>query len=339
MDSTITIVYPPAIDYRFMHQRPQQMMKALAQAGANVVFINPADLYDQEEPVYYPFEELPNFVIIHRSVDFKPYVKGKLVFWCAVNQGWFIDCYEHDLAVFDSCDLAKGEFSAWKDVVPVMERKTQLIFASAEAIYREHAERGFETVLLPNGADFEHFQPAERRLERPLDLPDTEGRPLIGYYGAVSPWLDLDLINAVADRFDVVVIGESPQYKRDFTHPNITVLPIKDYSELPGYLSWFDAALIPFLLTEMIEGCDPVKFYEYISAGKPVIASDMKELRKFGSIVYTADAGNIADVTARALMENNPMRIRNRQKHARRNSWLSRARIALAHIQIKLDEA
>lgn len=339
LDTNITIVYPPAIDYRFMHQRPQQMMKAFAQAGANVVFINPADLYEQEEPIYYPFEDLPNFVVIHRSVDFKPFVKGRLVFWCAVNQGWFIDCYDHDLAVFDSCDLAKGEFSAWKDVVPVMERKTQLTFASAEAIYLEHASRGIPTVLLPNGADYAHFKPAERRLARPSDLPDTEGRPLVGYYGAVSAWLDLELIYAVAERFDVVVIGASPLYNRDIRHPNVTVLPIKDYRELPGYLSWFDVAIIPFLLTEMIEGCDPVKFYEYISAGKPVVASDMKELRKFHSLVYTANAANIADVTARAIAEDHPTRVRWRQKHAQRNSWLSRARVALAHIQTKLDES
>ncbi|WP_274650662.1 glycosyltransferase [Paenibacillus humicola] len=338
MGLDLTIVYPPAIDYQFMHQRPQQMMKALAQAGANVVFINPADLFPQETPVYHPFPELPNFTVIHRSVDFKPLVKGKLVFWCAVNQGWFIDCYDHDLAIFDSCDLAAGEFSAWSGIIPVMEKKTQLTFASSGAIFREHTSRGVPTVLLSNGADFDHFKPAAGRLPRPADLPDTGGRPLVGYYGAIYTWLDAEMVYRIADCFPVVLIGSNQLYNRSIEHPNVTLLGMKPYRELPAYLSWFDAALIPFLLTEMIAGCDPVKFYEYISAGKPVVASNMQELGKFRNLVYFADAGNAAETVAKAIEENHEMKVRMRQRYAFKNSWTSRAKVALAHILNRLEK-
>jgi glycosyltransferase involved in cell wall biosynthesis len=333
----ITIIYPPAIDYQFMYQRPQQMMKAMAQAGANVIFINPADLFPQDIPVYNPFPELSNFTVIHRSVDFRPLVKGKLVFWCAVNQGWFIDCYDHDLAVFDSCDLAADEFSAWRELVPVMERKTRLTFASSAAIYQEHAARGVPTVLLPNGADYDHFRSAASRLPRPHDLPDTGGKPLVGYYGAISTWLDTDMVYAIADKFPVVLIGSNQLYNRHIDHPNVTLLDMKPYKELPDYLSWFDVAIIPFLLTEMIAGCDPVKFYEYISAGKPVVASGMEELKKFRNIVYFADAVNAPDMVARALTENHELKVKLRQRYAFKNSWLSRAKLALAHIMIMLE--
>lgn len=338
MTTELTIVYPPAIDYHFMYQRPQQMMKALAQAGANVVFISPADLMPQAEPVFRPFPELPNFTVIHRSVDFRPFVKGKLVLWCAVNQGGFIDCHKHDLAVFDSCDLATDEFSAWKDVVPVMERKTQLTFASAKAIWEDHASRGVRTVLLPNGADFEHFRPAADRLDRPDDLPPDDGKPLIGYYGAVTSWMDLDMVYRIADNFRVVLIGLNPLYRMDIEHPNVTVLNMKPYTELPAYLSWFDVAIIPFRLSGMIVGCDPVKFYEYISAGKPVVASRMEELKKYGNAVYFADKDNAADIVARAYAENDPLRLKWRQRIAYRNSWLNRAKIALSHMMTALYE-
>ncbi|ANE45272.1 hypothetical protein SY83_01805 [Paenibacillus swuensis] len=329
MKTEITIIYPPAIDYQFMHQRPHQMMKAFAQAGANVVFINPADLFPQHEPVIQPYPELPDFRVIHRSVDYKPYIRGKVVFWCAVNQGWFIDSNDHDLAVFDSCDLAADEFSAWHQLVPVMERKTAITFASAQAIYNEHASRGIRTVLLPNAADYEHFKSAAQRLSRPSDLPQTKDEPLIGYYGAVTSWMDLEMVYAVAERYPVVLIGANRLYDLEVKHPRVTKLEMKSYEELPGYLSWFDAALIPFRLTPMIEGCDPVKFYEYSSAGKPVIASDMPELRKFGNLAYITNVTNAPDTVARALADNHEVKVRQRQRMAFRNSWINRARYAL----------
>jgi hypothetical protein len=62
----ITIIYPPSIDYYFMHQRPQQLMKAFAQAGAKVIYLNPADIYPNVEDVIIPFPELPNFIIVKR---------------------------------------------------------------------------------------------------------------------------------------------------------------------------------------------------------------------------------------------------------------------------------
>jgi glycosyltransferase involved in cell wall biosynthesis len=319
-----------------MHQRPQQIMKAFAQAGANVLFINPADLFAQEQLVYHPFPELPNFTVLHRSVDFRKYVKGKLVIWSAVNQGWFIDCYKHDLAVFDSCDLPLDEFSAWRRLVPIMEKKTKLTFASSNAIYYDHISRGIRTVLLPNGADYDHFRISINRLNRPFDLPDTGGQPLIGYYGAITTWMDLEMVYSIADSFPVVLIGSNKLYNRDIRHPNITKLDMKSYQELPYYLSWFDVALIPFLLTDMISGCDPVKFYEYISAGKPVVASEIKELKKFPNIVYFANAANAKDMVARAITENHELKAKWRQRFAYKNSWLNRAKVAMSNIMMML---
>jgi glycosyltransferase involved in cell wall biosynthesis len=338
LPAEITIVYPPAIDYFFMHQRPQQMMKALAEVGANVIFINPADLFDQDDKVYYPFPHLPNFLVLHRSIDFRNYVKGKVVFWCAVNQSSFIQSYSHDLAVFDSCDLPSDEFSAWKELIPVMEKNTQITFASSFAIYHEHIMRGIETVMLPNGSDYEHFKHASTNLMRPDDMPDTKGAPLIGYYGAIYTWMDLELVYAIADKYPVVLIGSNKLYNLSVSHHNITMLDMKPYQQLPNYLSWFDVAIIPFKLSHMIKGCDPVKFYEYIAAGKPVVASEMQELKKFSSYIYFANKSNISEMVNKALSENNSAKVRSRQRVALKNSWRNRANTALAAITNRLLE-
>lgn len=338
LPAEITIVYPPSIDYFFMHQRPQQMMKALAEAGANVIFINPADLFPQAEKIFYPFPDLPNFIVLHRSIDYRKYARGKIVFWCAVNQSSFIQSYDHDLAVFNSCDLATDEFSAWKTQVPIMEKLTQITFASASAIYEEHLQRGVNTVLLPNGADYEHFKQAADYMQRPDDLPDTGGQPLIGYYGAIYTWLDVELVYRIADKYPVVLIGSNKLYNLSISHPNVTMLDMKPYQQLPAYLSWFDVAIIPFKLSQMIKGCDPVKFYEYIAAGKPVIATEMHELKKFSNIIYFADRENVLDRVDSAIADNNPSKVRWRQRVAFKNSWKNRGRTALAQIASCLEQ-
>jgi hypothetical protein len=334
---TITIIYPPSMDYNFMHQRPQQLMKAFAQAGANVIYINPANIFPNVPDIVRPFKDLPNFTIVKQGVDYKHLIKGKVVIYAAVNQGKFIDETPHDLSVFDSCDLATDEFSAWKNVVPIMEQKTDLTCASAKVIYDEHVGRGVNTILVPNGADYDHFSPAVKRLERPRDMPTVGNRFLIGYYGAIYTWLDVELVKTIADYFPVVMIGRNNLYNIPIEHKNITSLPMKKYNELPNYLSWFDVAIIPFKLTKMISGCDPVKCYEYLSAGKPVVASKMQELEKFRDVVYFGDVNNIINVISQAIRENSPDKVVARQAIAKKNSWLSRAQYALDHFKRMLN--
>ncbi|MNO98909.1 putative teichuronic acid biosynthesis glycosyltransferase TuaH [compost metagenome] len=217
-----------------------------------------------------------------------------------------------------------------------MEKNTQITFASSNAIYQEHVSRGVETVLLPNGADYEHFKPASSRLIRPDDLPDVGETPLVGYYGAIYTWMDLELVYAIADKYPVVLIGSNKLYNLSISHPHITMLDMKPYQQLPSYLSWFDVAIIPFKLSQMIKGCDPVKFYEYIAAGKPVVASEMQELRKFSNYVYFADKTNVSEMVNKAIMENSPSKVRWRQRIAFKNSWRNRANTALASIASRL---
>jgi glycosyltransferase involved in cell wall biosynthesis len=337
-DEKITIIYPPSMDYNFMHQRPQQLMKAFAQAGATVIYINPADIYPYVEDISIPFALLPNFIVVKKGVPYEHLIEGRVVIYAAVNQGEFIDETPHDLSVFDSCDLATDEFVAWKDVVPQMEQRTDLTCTSAQIIYDEHVKRGANTILVPNGADYEHFAPAAKRLDRPKDMPNVGNRFTIGYYGAVYTWLDVQLIKTIADYFPVVMIGKNDLYSIPLEHQNITSLGIKRYDELPSYLSWFDVAIIPFKLTQMIKGCDPVKCYEYLSAGKPVVASAMEELKKFEDIMYFGDNESIIRVISRAIRENSADRIAARQETARQHSWLSRATYALDHIKKLLAE-
>ncbi|WP_409273457.1 hypothetical protein V1499_02260 [Neobacillus sp. SCS-31] len=335
MKEKITVIYPPAIDYKFMHQRPQQMMKVLAVLGANVLFINPETFFPQEKPIEQPYPSLPNFKVVKKDVNLKPLISGKVVLWCAVNQGAEIDRFKPDLAIFDSCDLPSDEFAVWKPHIPDMERKCDIIFATSMPIYNEHKKNGRNVFLLPNGADFDHFKRASAPIgKRPNDLPDTKGSPLIGYYGAIYSWLDVKMVEKIASHYPVVLIGSKIL---EIEHPNITVLDMKFYEELPQYLSWFDVAIIPFKMTDMIKATNPIKFFEYLSAGKPVVSSPLPELSAYGNVCYFANEKNVVNQIETALTSNTTEKIMERQKTAKENSWLRRGEQALKVIKEHLS--
>ncbi|KGP77943.1 MULTISPECIES: glycosyltransferase [unclassified Paenibacillus] len=107
----------------------------------------------------------------------------------------------------------------------------------------------------------------------------------------------------------------------------------KDYRVLPAYIAQFDVCIVPFKLTEMIRGCDPIKYYEYLSAGKPVITTRMEEIvNKYSDVTYFMDRHNCGQMLQKAISENSEAKIAARAKVVRANGWDSRAMEAVKMI-------
>jgi hypothetical protein len=68
-----------------------------------------------------------------------------------------------------------------------------------------------------------------------------------------------------------------------------------DYMILPSYLNSFEACLIPFKFLPVIAATDPVKFYEYLAVGKPVIAPDMPEFRGYDDLAHLYNSIAVLD--------------------------------------------
>jgi glycosyltransferase involved in cell wall biosynthesis len=65
--------------------------------------------------------------------------------------------------------------------------------------------------------------------------------------------------------------------------PNVKLLGRKPYESLPSYLKGFDVGIIPFKLNELTRNVNPIKLREYLSAGLPVISTDMPEVARYAS--------------------------------------------------------
>lgn len=166
--------------------------------------------------------------------------------------------------------------------------KSDMIIASSQFLYDIALQYNNKAAIVRNGAEYEHFNKA-------FGKKIAKDKKIIGYYGAIAHWFDVEKVCYVARHLpdcDIVLIGEVTEGKEKFEkYPNIKLLGEIPYSELPTYLETFDVCLIPFdTKTDLIKATNPVKFYEYLCAGKKIVATEIPELIPYkDKYVYLAN--------------------------------------------------
>jgi glycosyltransferase involved in cell wall biosynthesis len=210
--------------------------------------------------------------------------------------------------------------------------ESDLVVASSRALHDRFLPRARRTLLLPNATDFDHWShPAA------LDPLPAVPAPVIGYFGTIAAWLDVEmLLDAAARRptwhfvliGDVLGIDDSALRRRT----NVHLLGREPYLALPSFLARFDVACIPFRKTALTRSVDPVKFYEYLSAGKPVVATALPELEPHRTLFYPLDAESefvpqIEAALAEAQAPDRLERVARRREFARCNTWEVRQRV------------
>ncbi len=184
------------------------------------------------------------------------------------------------------------------------------------------------------GVEFAHFtRGADSSLPLPDDLKEIPG-PRAGFIGSV--WLyrfDADLITYVAGelpRLSIVLIGGSediPAIQNLASLPNVYLLGHKPYELLPDYLRGFDICLAPYPLNPHTNSISPLKFLEYLSAGKPVISTAIAELGagEFSDLISVAEnREEFVSLIKRHLQDDDPTERARRIEYARQNTWEKR---------------
>jgi glycosyltransferase involved in cell wall biosynthesis len=195
------------------------------------------------------------------------------------------------LRLFDDTTDEPPWPAALTDQARALARAADLVTITAPALAERAAALGARRVhLMPNGADVEHFA---RPTAEPEDLVSVP-RPRVVYVGALAPWVNFELMNNVAARMpnaSFVWIGPGPT-DAIARRPNVRVLGARSYESLPGYLQHCDVAVIPFdrdRHRRLVDSVHPLKLYDYLAAGLPVVATPWTELIRIAAPVRFAD--------------------------------------------------
>lgn len=180
------------------------------------------------------------------------------------------------------------------------------------------------TAFLPNGVDVAHFiDPAPCPPEYTADP-----RPKIVYAGTLERWFLFDWIRQAAQELSGAVfmlLGAAHTARKHLADlPNVRLLGPKPFSRLPGYLQHASVGIIPFDAwgcRELIEGVNPLKLYEYLAAGLPVVASRWKELEQLDSPAVLVDSAKEFITAVAAALAADKQKNSARQQFAQRFDW------------------
>ena len=285
------IIYPPTIDWDWMTQRPQQIMKEFSLHGHEVFYCNKTQL---KNTIYSSISE--NLNIVHNNKLFiskiipRLKLEKKIIVWVSWPKLYpFVDQYFPDFVVFDYID----DFPSWRPFVKEMVKKGDLIFTSAKTLQEQLVGIAPEKpiYLMHNACNLEDFQGKKENPEFISDIPLHSNKPIITYIGAWAPWVDQDLVAKIALNFPkalILIIGPEFGAKVNFPLNNIKYLGIKPYHSLGYYLSRSNVGIIPFKINQITMATNPVKMYEYLAAGLPVVSTNLPETKNI-PYVYSAE--------------------------------------------------
>ena len=226
-------------------------------------------------------------------------------------------------------------------------RRADVVFATAKGLFeRKRAFNPDNTYLIHNVGDADHFSKAlDSEVEVPPELQRLDG-PIIGFVGAVSNYkLNVEWVTALARArrdYNVVLIGpanvgDAKSNVAPLTRePNIHLLGRRDYAELPAYIKGFDVATIPYRSNEYTSCVFPIKFFELMATGKPLVISPLPALEDYWSSALVArDADDFIDKCVQAVADPSCGESE-RRALAARNTWASRIDKMMAQIERRL---
>lgn len=192
----------------------------------------------------------------------------------------------------DYASLPDVDVSAVREMDDELTRRADLVFVASETLLDRKRRLNPETYVSPHGVDFGHFVRAQ---DPALSLPDDIAhlpRPIIGFFGLIESWIDLDLVADLARQrpdWTFLLIGRMAIPEAAAPRlPNIVYLGRRPYESLPAYGKAFDAAIIPYRLTQQVIHANPIKLREYLAMGKPIVSVSTPEIDKFSKLVRIA---------------------------------------------------
>ncbi len=175
-------------------------------------------------------------------------------------------------------------------------RQADLVFATAKGLVDHLKPWCKELHLMPNGVDFDRFHAALSDTAAPPPDIGHLPRPLLGFVGMLQPCINTDyIVHAAQVRPDwhFACVGE-PLAGVDVSAlqalPNVHLLGLKPFTKIPSYIKAFDVCLNLFRNSALSKNVSPLKFYEYLSTGKPIVSTPQPDqVMQYAELIHIAD--------------------------------------------------
>ncbi len=373
----------PVIDWDYRFQRPQHLTLELARQGHRVFYISttflPAfglleprtravannvylvDLPGGEDPPDI-YRDIPSELQLAalefglRSLKQKFAIGATLSivdypFWAPL-----VRRLNNTIVLYDCMDdyqTFRNSGRPARELEPEIIRDADVVVCSSTRLQERASGLGRDSILIRNGVDPRHFGP------RPASLALSSDQPIVGYHGSITESTDIELLTYAARslpdmRFILIGRNDGMNLSELESLPNVTLAGEVPYRRLPEYVHAFDVGILPYRICDHSLATDPVKVWEYLSAGKPVVAVRFPEIERLQDLIALTDGPQqFVDAIRSTLAAESPAHAERRRAFARDNTWSQRCDaiqqavapffpkisvVVLTHNQIKFTE-
>jgi len=209
-----------------------------------------------------------------------------ILYFDSINHLYLLDSIKYKKSLFRIADNYSGfskSTSAAREAERELAGRVDVVLFTARSLEEYVMSLSPRKALyLPNGVNYRHFAEGSKFL--PVEYENIK-KPIALYVGAMAEWFDFDLINFAAQKLpdiSFVLVGPDSLAKQRLKKlPNIHILGARNYTDLPAYMHNADVGLIPFDIenhANLVNNINPLKLYEYMACGLPVVSVKWKEL-------------------------------------------------------------
>lgn len=229
----------------------------------------------------------------------------------------------------DAVTLAPYHAKHGKRLEPRLISKMDLVVTNSDYFADFSKQFNKNSYMVGQGCDLNRYNDADGKLKIPEDLKIIKKKPIIGYVGNLTTIrLDIEVLVHIAKsrpEWSLVLIGtEDEDFKNSELHriSNVTFLGRKDPEEVPGYIKGFDVALNPQIVNPITDFNNPLKIYEYLAMGKPVVTTKTTFMAYFKDYVnFSSTKEEYIGAIENALTENKDKDVKRKIEFAGKHTW------------------
>lgn len=271
----------------------------------------------------------------------KRFPGDRMIVWLSnPMQAYALDVFpDRDVLVYDWMDawehfegLPVEDPQELLDLNDKVVQAADVVFAVSRRLWERAQAMNHKAFLIPNATDYELFggmSDSGPMAPEILSIPS----PRIGYLGRIGDRVDFALLEYVArarPEWSIVLIGPVWKNRQEeakvlAARPNVYFLGPKRYKTLPTYVRGFDVCTIPHTCDELTASMDPIKLYDYLATGKPIVSTHVAGVDRFADVVYIGDTPEEFMAGLEAALCEDGSKAGRRLAYARENTWPQRA--------------